>query len=61
MPSGQSPADTAALRKKIVKLENSRKIERVERMVRDLEQKMEKDLAQKMKRMKSGFAHTSGT
>jgi hypothetical protein len=53
MSSGQKPTDVDALRKKIVELKSARKIERVERMVRDLEQKMEKDLAQKMKRMKA--------
>jgi hypothetical protein len=43
----------AALQKEIAKLESARKIERVERLVRDLEQKMEKDLVQKVKRMKA--------
>jgi hypothetical protein len=65
MSSSQSTDDVAIFRRKVAKLETARKIERVERMVRDLqaaiiskmknlEQKVEKkDLEQKMERMQA--------
>jgi hypothetical protein len=55
--SSQSTDDMAVLRRKIAKFETARKIERVERMVRDLQATVEKkDLEQKMERMQAQAA-----
>jgi hypothetical protein len=51
MPS--QSIDDMALRRKVAKLENAREIERVERMVRDLQATLEKDMEQKMERMQA--------
>jgi hypothetical protein len=51
--SSQSTEDVV-LRRKVAKLENARKVERMERMVRDLQATVErKDLEQKMERMQA--------
>jgi hypothetical protein len=53
MPS-QSTDDVAVLRRQIAKLETAREIERMERMVRELQATVEKkDLEQKMERMQA--------